>query len=1526
MNKVPSSEENSLLPPHQGIQQNVEQSTIKGGMQSNQGNNNTQIQDNKRIVEQTIKKAQYVANTGEGNAVINITNYYYREDIKVAPVTSADTNTDDNLPCPYRGLFHFGPNDAEFFFGRDVFIEELIQATVKRNFIPVLGASGSGKSSVVLAGLIPKLQQQGCWLFTHFRPGSDPFQALAESLVPLYTSGDATVQIAQARVLAKYFHDDKVTLSGIFSHIRRQHPNHRVLLIADQFEELYTLCNDEKTRTSFLDTLLDAFQSSSGFQSPPVLIATMRADFLGNALSYPPFGDVLQNTDIKIRSMNHSELSQVIVKPAEILGITFEAGLVERILDDVEDKPGNLPLLEFALTLLWQQRTGKQITHTVYDAIDNVQGALARYADEIYDKLSATEQEQVRRIFIQLVRPGEGTEDTLRLATKAELGETSWALVTEIANARLVVTSRNSADQETVEVVHEALIRNWGKLRQWMETDRSFRAWQERLRAAMQQWDATSRDEAALLRGKPLADAQEWLQKRPEELTAEQEYIQTSLALQKKEREQQERQRQRVIAGLTSGLVGALLLAGIAGVGWWRANVAETNARIRALASSSKALSALYKERASTLEYALKYSEKLPSKEEKDALLNQQNNALINAIKAGREVQRAGWVEAGTRIQVLNTLQRAVYGGYKQIEEIKIPECFSSSLKGVVGSSPDGKKIVCTTYDGTVRLWERTTSRKLKNLKGDLDWVGDVRFSPDGKTIASGSMSDVKLWDRTTGEEIKTFKGHLSEVSSINFSPDGKTIVAGNLDGTVIVWDVMTGRELKTLKSHSGEVESVSFSPDGKTIAESSINTLTLWDILTGTELKTFTFKFRNYGFQFSPNSKVIAFADNDKTKLWDITAGREVKTLSSGNPTFSPDSKTIATTDNSERKLNPNSNSKDKFIGKGYVKLWDVSTGRELQTLQGHLSVVNNITFSPDRKTLASASSDNTVRIWDIATGKTLKILQGHLEALDVSFSPDGKTLAASNADTRTAVPYNFLIKNSVNLWDVSTGREIKTLIQGDLLTKVNSIHFSPDSKILAATYRDGTTKLWDVSTGRVLNLPREHDFRKDVNNIMFSLNSQMIASASADGTVTLQDSMNGRDIRTLKGHSNWVNDVNLSPDAKTIATASADGTVRLWDLASGREIKTLESHSGEMTSVNFSPDGKTIVTAGADDKVRLWNVSSGKELKLLSGYSHKIIRVGFADKGGKKIFAKNLDGTTELWEASTGRESDFYNGEILKTGDFSFSDDGKTIVTVNWDGIVRWRDISTSRETKTLKVSFPVAHSASFSKDGKMIAAATPQGIVLWDITTGKQLKSFKGHSDWSKNVIFSPNSKLIAAFSSDDKATDRTVQLWNIKTGEEIKTIKENFNLVNDISFSPDSKTIAFANRDSTVRLWDIATGKKILTLRGHKDNVYKVYFSPDGKTIISQGYDSLKFWDIFMDKAEVGTYDSKDYSFSYAFNLNEKTLALVNRQGLLLLNFDLDDLVRRGCNQVSDYLKTNSEVSESDKHLCDYDIIG
>ncbi|MEG4188954.1 WD40 repeat domain-containing protein, partial [Microcoleus sp. Pol17_C1] len=967
----------------------------------------------KQEIQQIVTDSEYAATSATGDAVITITNYYYREDIKVTPVSPDDT--DEILPCPYRGLFHFGPDDAEFFFGREVFVTELFQGTQNRNFIPVLGASGSGKSSVVLAGLVPNLQQKGHWKFTHFRPGNDPFHALALALVPLYTPElDATDRIAQARKLAGYFRGGTLPLADVFAQIQQNHPNDRVLLIADQFEELYTLCSDDTVRRSFLDILLASFPATNSQLSSTVLVATMRADFLGNALSYRPFADLLQNADIKLGAMNREELSQVIEKPADKLGVKFADGLVKRILDGVENEPGNLPLLEFALTELWKRRKGKELTHAAYEEIGEVQGALTTYANAQYQLLNPSEQKQVQRIFVQLVRPGEGAEDTRRMALKAELGEQSWSLVKQLADARLVVTSQNSASIETVEVVHEALIKNWGTLRQWMSADRDFRSWQERLRAAMQQWQEAQQDEGALLRGVPLVVAESWLQKRSDELSSgEREFIQNSVILREREKQQEKRLRQRIVLGLSGGLIGALSLAGFAGWQWRQAEITKSDVIVgsaKIFFSQGKGL-----------------------------------DALMESLRAGVLLQP---LKAKPSIELVGALQQAV----SEVRERNRLETHSDGVTSV-SFSPDGKTLASASIDKTIKLWDVTTGKQIRTLQGHSDVVWSVSFSPDGKTLASASDDKtIKLWDVTTGKQIRTLQGHSYRVTSVSFSPDGKTLASGSIDKTIKLWDVTTGKQIRTLQGHSDVVWSVSFSPDGKTLASASEDkTIKLWDVTTGKQIRTLQgHSYRVWSVSFSPDGKTLASASGDNTiKLWDVTIGEEIRTWQSSSVmsvSFSPDGKTLA------------SASEDKTI-----KLWEVTTGEEIRTLQGHSSLVRSVSFSPDGQTLASASDDKTIKLWDVTTGKQIPTLQGQSSWLwSVSFSPDGKTLASASQD------------KTIKLWDVTTGEEIRTL-QGHS-DVVWSVSFSPDGKTLASASIDKTIKLWDVTTGKQIRTLQGH------------------------------------------------------------------------------------------------------------------------------------------------------------------------------------------------------------------------------------------------------------------------------------------------------------------------------------------------------------------------------------------------------------------------------------------------------------------
>ena len=334
--------------------------------------------------------------------------------------------------------------------------------------------------------------------------------------------------------------------------LQQRPPSSRLLLVTDQFEEVYTHGAEAGVGRQFVDVLLSAAEVPE-----VVLLLTLRADFLGQALAYRPLADALQDADIKMGPMNAAELSRAIQEPAAVRGVDFESGLVARILDDVAGQPGALPLLEFALTLLWERQDQGTLTHAAYEAIGQVEGALAHYADQTVGRLSPADQELAPQVFTQLVAPGAGTQDTRRIATRAELGETGWELVNRLAGARLVVTDLTPSGEEAAELVHEALIHDWRRLRGWMDADHAFRHWQERLRLGLHQWQATDLDAGALLRGAPLAEAENWLARRDHAIGSQElDYIQASIGLREKER----RQRRLRLLGIASVLGLAAIL------------------------------------------------------------------------------------------------------------------------------------------------------------------------------------------------------------------------------------------------------------------------------------------------------------------------------------------------------------------------------------------------------------------------------------------------------------------------------------------------------------------------------------------------------------------------------------------------------------------------------------------------------------------------------------------------------------------------------------------------------------------------------------------------------------------------------------------------------------------------------------------------------------------------------------------------------------------------------------------------------
>ncbi|MDM8566572.1 hypothetical protein QUF74_13085 [Candidatus Halobeggiatoa sp. HSG11] len=564
----------------------------------------------------------------------------------------------------------------------------------------------------------------------------------------------------------------------------------------------------------------------------------------------------------------------------------------------------------------------------------------------------------------------------------------------------------------------------------------------------------------------------------------------------------------------------------------------------------------------------------------------------------------------------------------------------------------------------------------------------------------------------------------------------------------------------------------------------------------------------------------------------------------------FSPDGKTLA------------SASWDKT-----VRLWDFQTQKPLgEPLTGHTEKVYSVSFSPDGKTLASASADNTIRLWDLKTQKPLgEPLTGHTGRVNsVSFSPDGKTLASASAD------------NTIRLWDLKTQKPLGSPLLG-YSNYVLSVVFSLNGKTLASIGYDKTIRLWDLKTQKLLGEPLtgHSDF---VMSVAFSPNGKTLASASDDNTIRLWDLKTQKPLgEPLTGHSSGVSSVAFSPDGKTLASASKDKTVRLWNLKT-QISEPLTGHSDMVKSVAFSPDGKTLASAG-DKTVRLWYLKKQQFGKPLTGHSETVHSVAF-NPDGQILASAGDDKTIRLWNIKTKQllgEPLTGHSSFIKS--IAFSPDGRTLASGSGDKIIRLWDIKTQQPLGSPLLGHSnYVWSIAFSPDGRTLASGSGDKTVrLWDIKTRQPIgKPLLGHSNYVWSIAFSPNGRTLASGSGD-----KTVRLWNIKTQRVLgKALTGHTGVVRAVTFSPDGKTLASAGFDRTVRLWNIQTQEPIgKPLIGHSEGVTSIAFSPDSQTLASVGHDrTVRLWDIKTQQllGEPLTGHS-GFVYSVSFSPDGKTLA-------------------------------------------------
>jgi WD40 repeat protein/DNA-binding SARP family transcriptional activator len=1290
---------------------------------------------------------------------------------------------------PFKGLEFFDVADADLFFGREALTARLVQhlhsspgSESGERFLAVVGTSGSGKSSLVRAGLVAALQRDAplidgssppegshLWPMVIITPTASPLESLAAGLTRDVESVTATATLMDdlardTRSLHLYIH-------------RKLSPNRsgrRLFLVVDQFEELFTQCRDPAQRKAFIDNLLTAAGVASPGEKegtddgPTVMVITLRADFYHHCAQFENLRMALENHQVYIGPMTPEELRRTIEEPARAGGWELEPGLVDLLLRDVGEEPGALPLLSHALLETWKRRQGHTLTLDGYTEAGGVHGAIARTAEAVYQQLDEHQQAIARNIFLRLTELGEGTGDvgtslyTRRRATLDELfphPEDASAVETvlhTLADARLITTER-----ETVQVAHEALIREWPTLREWLEEDREGLRVHRHLTEAAQEWERLDRDPGELYRGTRLDQASAWAKAQPEALNPlEREFLAASEKQVRQEQAVRERRRRRLTWATVGAALIFLVLAIASGTGWWQAE----QRRQAALARLSRQLAA---------QSALQLT------------ANKVDMAMLLAIEAARTADTVEAVSALHRVSTRLGHTLVTLSGHM------------GWVNWAVWNS-DESRILTAGQDGTARVWDAETGAELLTLSGHTDgvWWG-IWNSDDSRILTASDDGTARVWDVSTlrqaqgnaglntgaetGTELLTLSGHPGWVSWAVWNRDESRILTAGCDtagadrnennmtecreGTARVWDAETGVELLALSGHTDGLRQAIWNRDESCILTASHDgTARVWDAETGLELVILS-GHTDWIFQ--------AMWNRDESRI--LTASED-----------------------------------------GTARVWDAETGAELLTLSAHAEWVFQAVWSSDGSRVLTAGCDygmssycleGTARVWDAETGAELLTLPCRAGAFQAMWNADESLILTAGCDRDSG--YRCL-EGAARVWDVSaalntgaeTGAELFTLL-GHTDGVWGVMWNADESRILTAS-DDGTARVWDVERGGKAQSVTLSGHTDDIRQAIWNRDGSRILTASHDGAARVWDAETGAELVTLSGHAAEIRQAVWNSDKSRILTASFDGTARVWDAETGDELLVLSGHMDYVDQAVWNSDESRILTASFDGTARVWDARTAAELLNLSGHTG-VVHQAVWNSDESRILTASFDGTAQVWDAATGAVLLTLSGHTGAVWQAVWSSDERRILTASNDGTARVWDAKTGTELLTLSRNTRAVRQAAWSSDERRILTASADGTArMWDAATGAILVTLSGHTRTIRQAGWSPDEKRVLTASNDG-----TARVWDAETGAELFTLSSHGAEVLHAVWKPDGSRILTVSTDGIVRQWYIQT---------------------------------------------------------------------------------------------------------------------
>ena len=1368
-----------------------------------------------------------------GRDVRVVIHQYYADSVAPQKATNGidgdNWNDSQRQICPYRGLETFRATDAQYFAGRDTEIDQLEAALQSHDILGLIAASGAGKSSLVYAGLIPRLEQSDdntLWDVFAFKPGREPLKSLSRALAgALGPYGDIDAEVEQINRRVRNFRSGDVPLRDLFERVRdarrAAHPDyaHRFLIFVDQWEELYTQVDNSEDRGILLRELEDAI-SEDGTQ----LLLTMRADFMGDILSHDrDFFESLKPGIQYLTPMSEDAMHEAIEVPANAVGLRLQDGLASQMVEDAKGESGYLAYLQFTLKQLWtkRDRASNTLTLNVYQAMGGLRGAIGKHADVVYrHQLTDAERSLARAVLPRLVYVSDHGSDISIRQPLSDFSNTAQALLRKLAgrDSRLVVLRGESEianaqpDDIIVEVAHEALLRDWEALKGWITEREGFHVLRGRLDADAARWRLEQKNPDYLIpHGKPLLDAQALAQiARDNEISKDLcAYINASVQ-EEKHRQQSEKDRLRKEQKTEEKLrkeaerrlrVSRILL--------WGAIAATLVLMVLSL-------------------FTIQQRNQLIARE--GQLLHNETAALTAMAQIAKErgftsdaakTVLAAWPKSST------DPRPALQSTWNTISNIAAHILERQMLKHdgpVLGAvySPDATRILTWSDRNTVQLWDAQSGAALVTLQGHEGEIGGALYNTDATRVLTWSADNTaRLWNAQSGTWIATLTGHERSVRGAIYSPDSTRILTWSNDNTARLWDAQSGLQIEILAGHGGPILDAFYNSGGTQIVTlSNDKTARVWDAHSGVHITTVNGRFIRFdGATYSPDERrILTWSAYETARLWDAQSGIQVGRLEGHSigllgATYSPDATRILT-----------------WSADHTARLWNAQSGAWIQTLTGHEGSVDGAVYSPDETHILTWSNDNTARLWDAQSGAQVAILTGHEESVrGAIYSPDSTRILTWSAD------------NTARLWNAQSGLQIAILAGHD--GPILDAFYSPDKSRLLTQSADHTARLWDTQSGASIATLSDHT--ASVFGAIYNHDQTRILTWSADNTARLWNAQTGAQVATLTGHEKSVLGAVYSPDETRILTWSDDNTARLWDAQSGAQVAILTGHEKSIAGVVYSPDETRILTSSYDKTARLWNAQTGVQIATLTGHGASVSGAVYSPDA-TRILTWSGDNTARLWDAQSGAQVATLTGHERTVLGAVYSPDETRILTWSYDNTARLWDAQSGAQVATLTGHEGPVDGAVYSPDEtRILTWSHDKTARLWNAQTGAWIETLTGHERSIWGAIYSPDATRILTRSADS-----TARLWDAQSGAPLATFNGHEGPVMGAIYSLDAtRIITWADESTDVRLWDAESGAELATLIGHEGQIRGALYSSHKNRILTWSDDNTaRLWDV------------------------------------------------------------------------------